>query len=210
MYPSPVATGRLPAFSDSASGKCPNFLSFWFRCLMRDWDIVKTWRYPPTPRLPVIPLPGQAIYSAREDPLFPINLRSTQLSSHQKNLLSDPIPALTTISVQDMDRRVLCNVNTGSYAMTSADFAQFLQFLVLSPLPSYSGLSSVVQHSVEEHFHSTWGPQAFDRWQRFVAGTPRFGSPTGLDLLLGRSALSMLDTDFFGSRMALVDYPSFQ
>jgi len=121
--------------------------------------------------------------------------------------LSDPIPPSTTISVQDASGYVLCKVRTGSSVLSTADFAQFLQYLVRAPLPTYTDLSSTVQQSVKDHFISRHGSQGHARWDRFVSGTPRFGFPTGLDLLLGNVMLWTLDPDIRDVWVATVDVP---
>ncbi|KAJ7465367.1 hypothetical protein B0H11DRAFT_2049682 [Mycena galericulata] len=164
---------------------------------------------PPAPRIPLVNLPGHPFYLRPLTPesLFPINLSQLGLSSVQTNLLSDLLPAFTTISVHDASNRVLCSIQTGSDVMTTADFAEFLQHLVRNPLPSYADLSPVVRESVKLNFISRHGWQGHEQWDRFVRGTPRFGVPTGLDLLLGNTVLWMLDLDARGVWIATVDVP---
>ncbi|KAJ7465364.1 hypothetical protein B0H11DRAFT_2049668 [Mycena galericulata] len=164
---------------------------------------------PPTPRIPFVNLPGHPFYlrPLAPEPLFPINLSQPGLSSVQANLLSDLLPAFTTISVRDASNQVLCSIQTGSDVMTTADFAEFLQHLVRSPLPSYAGLSPVVRESVKVHFISRHGWRGHEQWDRFARGTPRFGIPAGLDLLLGNTVLWMLDLDARGVWIATVDVP---
>ncbi|KAJ7249756.1 hypothetical protein B0H12DRAFT_1121628, partial [Mycena haematopus] len=165
---------------------------------------------PPTPRIPYLTLPGQPNYFRVQMPdLFPIDLSQVGLSSVHMALLSDPIPPFTTISVRDTSNYVLCNVKTGSSAMTTADFVQFLQHLVCTPLPldSYRNLSPSARESAKVNFISRHGAQGHDRWARFVSGSPRFGVPTGLDLLLGNIRLWMLDPDILGGWVATVDVP---
>ncbi|KAJ7493009.1 hypothetical protein B0H11DRAFT_2006879 [Mycena galericulata] len=164
---------------------------------------------PPAPRIPLVNLPGHPFYSRPLTPesLFPINLSQLGLSSVQTNLLSDLLPAFTTISVHDASNRVLCSIQTGSDVMTTSDFAEFLQHLVRNPLPSYADLSPVVRESVKLNFISRHGWQGHEQWDRFVRGTPRFGVPTGLDLLLGNTVLWMLDLDARGVWIATVDVP---
>jgi len=139
--------------------------------------------------------------------LFPIDLSQLGPSSAHMMRLSDPIPPSTTISVQDASGYVLCKVRTGSSVLSTADFAQFLQYLVRAPLPTYTDLSSTVQQSVKDHFISRHGSQGHARWDRFVSGTPRFGFPTGLDLLLGNVMLWTLDPDIRDVWVATVDVP---
>ncbi|KAF7341500.1 hypothetical protein MVEN_01887500 [Mycena venus] len=163
---------------------------------------------PPTPRIPFLPLPGQVIYSRPQIPaLFPIDLSQVGLSSVHMALLSDTIPPFTMISVQAAAGYVLCKVKTGSSVMSTADFVQFLQYLVRTALPPYSDLSPTVQQSVKDHFISRHGSHGPARWARFVSGTPRFGFPTGHDILLGNVMLWTLDPDPLGVWVATVDVP---
>ncbi|KAF8168961.1 hypothetical protein K438DRAFT_1855931 [Mycena galopus ATCC 62051] len=165
---------------------------------------------PPTPRIPYLTLPEQPGYLRLQMPdLFPIDLSQVGLSSVHMALLSDPIPAFTTISARDASNYVLCNVKTGSSAMTTADVAQFLQHFVCSPLPydSYRDLSPSAREATKTNFVHRQGAKGHDRWARFVSGAPRFGVPTGFDLLLGNIRLWMLDPDILGTWVATVDVP---
>jgi len=163
---------------------------------------------PPAPRIPYVPLPGQPVYSCPQLPdLFPIDLSQLELSSAHMNRLSDSISPSTTISVQNASGYILCKVRTGSSIMSTADFVQFLQHLVHAPLPTYTDLSPSVQQSVKDHFISRHGSQGHARWDRFVSGTPRFGFPTGLDLLLGNAMLWTLHLDIRGVWVATLDVP---
>lgn len=125
-------------------------------------------------------------------------------------LLSDSIPPFTTISVRDASNVVLCKVNTGSSVMTIADFAQFLQYLVRTGLPAHASLSPSTQQWAKVHFLSRYGSTGRAMWERYVKGTPRFGGPSGLDLLLGNIMLWMLDSDIHGVWGATVDVPRAQ
>ncbi|KAJ7182296.1 hypothetical protein C8R43DRAFT_2143 [Mycena crocata] len=169
----------------------------------------QNWLYPPTPRIPLLNLHGQPVYPVVPQPLFPFDLLDEELSPHQWNLLSDSIPASTTITIRDNDRYVLFNVNTGTYAMAAADLVQFLQFLVRSPLPSnsYAGLSPAVRNSVGVYFQYRTGSLGPERWRRYALGIPRFGSPTGFDLFLGKVVLWGLDDHMRGVWTALVSLP---
>ncbi|KAJ7137015.1 hypothetical protein C8R44DRAFT_768249 [Mycena epipterygia] len=163
---------------------------------------------PPTPHIPFRPLPGYPInYDPHTPDLFPILLSQPGLSSVQTSQLSDLIPAFTTISVRDTSNRVLCNVKTGSMIMATTDFVQFLQHFVCHGLPSYASLSPPVQQSVEVNFVYRHGAHGHDMWDRFVRGIPRFGGPTGLDLILGNTVLWLLDFDVSGVWIAIVDVP---
>ncbi|KAJ7137035.1 hypothetical protein C8R44DRAFT_768349, partial [Mycena epipterygia] len=163
---------------------------------------------PPTPRIPCRPLPGYPINCNPHTPdLFPISLSQPGLSSVQTSQLSDLIPAFTTISVCDTSNCVLCSVKTSSVIMTTADFVQFLQHFVCHGLPSYASLSPPVQQSVEVNFVYRHGAHGHDMWNRFVRGIPRFGGPTGLDLILGNTILWLLDVDASGMWIATVDVP---
>ncbi|KAJ6550428.1 hypothetical protein DFH09DRAFT_613376 [Mycena vulgaris] len=164
---------------------------------------------PPAPRIPYLPLPGYLIQypRPRTPDLFPIALSQPGLSPVQANRLTVSLPAFTTISVRDTSNQVLCNVKTGSAIMTTSDLVQFLQYFVCTRLASYAELSPVVQQSVEVNFVHRHGGNARAVWERFVQGTPRFGSPTGLDILLGNTILWLLDMDSSGIWIATVDIP---
>lgn len=163
---------------------------------------------PPTPRIPCRPLPGYPIHSnPHTADLFPILLSQPGLSPAQTSRLSDLIPAFTTVSIRDTSNRVLCSVNTGSFIMTTADFVHFLKHFVCRGLPSYASLSPPVQQSVEVNFVYRHGAHGREMWDRFVRGIPRFGGPTGLDLILGNTVLWLLDLDVSGVWIATVDVP---
>ncbi|KAJ6558763.1 hypothetical protein DFH09DRAFT_1365018 [Mycena vulgaris] len=171
--------------------------------------IQSAYQCPPAPRIPYLPLPGYPIpYRRPRTPdLFPIALSQPGLFPVQASRLSVSIPAFTMISVRDTSNQMLCNVKTGSAILTTADFVQFLQYFVCTRLASYAGLSPVVQQSVEVNFVHRHGGNARAVWERFVHGTPRFGGPTGLDILLGNTILWLLDMDTSGVWIATVDIP---
>ncbi|KAJ7642088.1 hypothetical protein FB45DRAFT_1054419 [Roridomyces roridus] len=163
---------------------------------------------PPTPRIPYLELaPGISDYlkdvrSVRQlppTPLFPVDLEQPGLSSVHTTLLTDHIPASTTITVCDIENRVLCEVNTGSACtgMTTADFTEFLQYLVQTRLTSYSDLSVVVQESVR---------RCFLRRGRSLQGYQE-SSFRGADLLLGNTLLWTLGMDHRRVWVATVDRP---
>ncbi|KAJ7198178.1 hypothetical protein GGX14DRAFT_470440 [Mycena pura] len=159
---------------------------------------------PPAPRISYLPLPGQSVARRpRIPPLFPINLE-LGISSVHTTLLTDPIPPFTTISVRDLAGSVLCNISTGPFALTSAEFAEFLHHFVRSSLPSRGNLAPRVLKSVQAHFLSRHGPNGRETWQRYNE-TTRFGAPTGLDLLLGHTLLWSLHPDPWGVWVATVD-----
>ncbi|KAJ7854631.1 hypothetical protein B0H13DRAFT_2080926 [Mycena leptocephala] len=165
-------------------------------------------QYPPTPYISYVPLPGHGGYAHAQMPdLFPIDLSRPGMTTTRTTLLCDPIPAFTIISVRDISNYVLCIVETGPSAMTTADLAEFLQHFVQSQLPSFTALSPAVQYSVKDNFIRRNGLDGRARWARFANGTPRFGAPTGLDLLLGNTMLWTLDPDIFGVWVATVDIP---
>ncbi|KAF7337408.1 hypothetical protein MSAN_02267200 [Mycena sanguinolenta] len=176
----------------------------------RTASVQSTRQCPPTPRIPYLALPGQpGCFRFQMPDLFPIDLSQNGLSSVHMALLSDFIPPFTTISIRDTSNYVLCNVKTGSSAMTTADLVQFLQHVVCAPLPSdsYRNMSPSARESAKVNFISRNGAQGHDRWGRFVSGSPRFGVPTGLDLLVGKIRLWMLDPDNLGGWVATVDAP---
>ncbi|KAJ7644981.1 hypothetical protein FB45DRAFT_1116967 [Roridomyces roridus] len=120
-------------------------------------DEVTPDQYPPTPRLPCVDLPpegpvaefpGGVQMMRRRSPtlLFPIDLEKPGLSSTSTMILTDRIPAMTNISVRNIENRVLCEVNIGSAAgMNTADFVEFLQHLAQKTLDSYSDISPPTQ-----------------------------------------------------------------
>ncbi|KAJ7745557.1 hypothetical protein DFH07DRAFT_833457 [Mycena maculata] len=167
-------------------------------------------QYPPTPRIPYLMLPDQPApthFPSITPDLFPINLLWRGLSPLHASLLSDSIPAFTTISVRDASNQILCNMETGPCVLTTADFTEFLQYMVCSPLPSYADLSPIVRESVKVNFLYRSAGQGREQWERFALGTPRFGGPTGRDLLLGNTLLWTLDPDLCGVWIATVDVP---
>lgn len=161
---------------------------------------------PPAPRIPYLPLPGQSVAIRRQiPPLFPIDLK-LGLSSVHTTLLTDHIPPFTTISVRDLTDYVLCNVSTGSSALTTAEFTQFLLHFVRSSLPSCTMLSPAIATSAKAHFLSRHGRE---NWRAAANGTTHrdLGAPTGLDLLLGHTLLWSLHPSPWGLWIATVDIP---
>ncbi|KAJ7082047.1 hypothetical protein B0H15DRAFT_853352 [Mycena belliarum] len=164
---------------------------------------------PGAPRISCVALPGihPTAYRPPTPDLFPIALASPPLSHPHASRLCAVVPAWTSISVRDPANQVLVTLKTGAVALSTADVVQFLQHFVAAPLSPYAGLSPVVQESVGIHFMSRHGAHGRAVWQRFADGTPRFGSPTGEDLLLGRTVLWFLDADIGGGWIAIVDVP---
>ncbi|KAJ7642092.1 hypothetical protein FB45DRAFT_365413 [Roridomyces roridus] len=162
---------------------------------------------PPAPRIPYLDLAPcisdyllEDVRSVRQlppTPLFPVDLEHPGLSSVHTTLLTDHIPALTTISVRDVKNRVLCEVNTGSACpgMTTADFTEFLQYLVQTRLTSYSDLSGVV--------HASGRPCFLGRGRALGYQEPFRGA----DLLLGNTLLWTLGMDHRRAWVATVDRP---
>ncbi|KAJ7198170.1 hypothetical protein GGX14DRAFT_573731 [Mycena pura] len=162
---------------------------------------------PPAPRISSRPLPGQpGLFRSQVPPLFPIDLKAA-LSAGQNALLSDLIPAFKTISLRDLTNNIICNITTGPTTLTTAEFVQFVQYLVGNPLPSYAELAPAVRNSVRSYFIFRQGAKGRAIWQRFANGTPRFGAPRGLDLLLGHTILWTLHPDPCGVWIATVDVP---
>ncbi|KAJ6612002.1 hypothetical protein B0H10DRAFT_335355 [Mycena sp. CBHHK59/15] len=164
--------------------------------------------YPPTPHMPYISLPGHPTYIRPPTPdLFPIDLTQNGLLPVHATLLSDEIPPSTTVSVFASNHHLLFYVKTGSWSLTTADFVLFMQHLVQHELPPYNTLPPNVQQYTGAYFMSRHGSQGFPRWERFVAGHPRFGVPTGVDLLLGNTSLYGLDSHLNGVWVATLYTP---
>ncbi|KAJ7082050.1 hypothetical protein B0H15DRAFT_932776 [Mycena belliarum] len=164
---------------------------------------------PATPRIACVALPGlyPAPYRPRTPDLFPIDLFQSVPSSSLENRMCTVVPAWTSVSVRDPENQVLVTIKTGAVALSTADIVLFLQHFVAAPLSPHAGLSPVVRESVEMHFISRCGAHGLEVWERYARGTPRFGCPTGQDLLLGRTVLWYLDVDIGGSWTAIVDVP---
>ncbi|KAJ6611969.1 hypothetical protein B0H10DRAFT_334535 [Mycena sp. CBHHK59/15] len=162
---------------------------------------------PTRPHMPYISLPGHPAYTHPPTPdLFPIDLTQDGLLPVHATLLSDEIP-LHTVSVFTSNSHLLFYVKTGSWTMTTADFVLFMQRLVQHTLPPYSTFPPNVQQYTGAYFISRHGSQGFTRWERFVAGHPRFGAPTGVDLLLGNTALYGIDSQLNGVWVATLHTP---
>ncbi|KAF7312808.1 hypothetical protein MKEN_00964200 [Mycena kentingensis (nom. inval.)] len=155
----------------------------------------QSYQLPPAPCPPYIPLPGTsttsgAMYapgrSRPAPPLFPIDLAATTTSAvltpYQTELLTDTIPAHTTVHIYDLaSRAVLFEVCTDATPLLTADVAAFLHFLAGAPLPcQWLELPAAArEHGVAR--------------MRMRGGGAHSG-PTGLDLLLGRTQLWSLQT----------------
>ncbi|KAF7291361.1 hypothetical protein MIND_01280600 [Mycena indigotica] len=113
----------------------------------------RTFVLPPAPCPPYLSLPCSPrssidpfmlqLSQSSIDSLFPINLLPPSpflLSSYQHQLLTDVIPAHTTVNVDNCSSS-LFEVMLGSSALTTAEFATFLNFLARSKISreSYAG-----------------------------------------------------------------------